>query len=369
MAKKKVLRKKRVKAQKKPQPLPKSVQVLLRYLSGSDVKVSSSARQPAMVAQQFAPLPQQQQPQQQQQQPQQRRRKQTGQVVASSPLAQLAPAPAPPSNQPTPEQQKARLEAEAKAKVRVETKQKGREEATAKVAQLEQSLTSFKKQAGQVAVALSEDIRKSKKSSQHYQQQDYDPLDGEVDAPTSKPFVAEQGLLVNTALSGMFGEQKQPRASSVPTRASSVYEPEEIEIGQGAYAASQYIKAVASPEMTPKVTSRGRPKLTEQQKAANSEQKKLEKAQRKELIKSAGETLYQEGQSATAALQELTKTITVTKKVKKMSKAGSILVGVDPSTQVEFLASAGGAAAKPTQQRGQSVLEMLMKGGGGAAKK
>ena len=63
MAKKKVLRKKRVKAQKKPEPLPKSVQALLRYLGGSDAKISSSARQPAMVAQQFPQVPQQQQPQ------------------------------------------------------------------------------------------------------------------------------------------------------------------------------------------------------------------------------------------------------------------------------------------------------------------
>lgn len=361
MAKKKVLRKKRVQAQKKPQPLPKSVQALLRYLGGSDVKVSSSARQPAMVAQQFAPQQQQQQFQQAPPPLQARRQQPVGQTIAASPLARLAPPP--PAPQPTPAQQapiiikQSKKEAPASSDVLA---------LKSKVGLLEQGLSSFKQQAGQVAVALSEGIRKSLKASKHYQEQDYDPLDDEVDmSPAAKPFVAEQGLQVSTQVA-----PKLTRASSVPARASAAYEPVEIEAGQGAYAAGQYIRAVASPEMTPKVTSRGRPKLTEQQKAANAEAKKLEKAQRKELLKSAGEQLYQEGQSATKALEALTKTITVKQKVRINPKAGrSMLAGVDPSTQVEFLASAGGAAAKPTQQRGQSVLEMLMKGSGGAAKK
>lgn len=364
MAKKKLLRKKRVQAQKKPQPLPKSVQALLRYLSSSDVKVASSARQPAMVAQQFAPQQQQQQQQQFQQPPpplQPRRQQPVGQTIAASPLARLAPPP--PAPQPTPA-----------AQVPIIIKQSKKEAPTSsssdvlalrsKVGLLEQGLSSFKQQAGQVAVALSEGIRKSLKASQHYQEQDYDPLDSEVDmSPTSKPFVAEQGLQVSTQVA-----PKPARASSVPSRASAAYEAPEIEAGQGAYAAGQYIKAVASPEMTPRSVLRGRPRLTEQQKAANAEAKKLEKAQRKELLKSAGESLYQEGQSATKALEALTSTIAAKKKVKLVlkPKVGSVLAGVDPATQVEFLASAGGAAAQPTQQRGRSVLEMM---GGGAAKK
>lgn len=367
MAKKKVLRKKRIVAQKKPQPLPKSVQALLRYLGGSDVKISSSARQPAMVANQFAPQQQQQQQQFQQAPPIQPRRQQpVGQTIAASPLARLAPRP--PAPQPTPAQQ-----------APIIIKQSKKETAPAssdvlalksKVGLLEQGLSSFKQQAGQVAVALSEGIRKSLKASQHYQEQDYDPLDSEVDmSPAAKPYVAEQGLQVTTALSDIFSS-RPARSSSAPTRANAAYEAPEIEAGQGAYAAGQYVKAVASPEMTPKVTLRGRPKLTEQQKSANAEARKLEKAQKKELLKTAGETLYQEGQSATKALEALTRTITVKQKVKKLPKAGTILAGVDPSTQVQFLAAAGGAAAQPTQQRGKSVLEMLMgTGGGGAAKK
>jgi len=363
MAKKKVLRKKRVQAQKKPQPLPKSVQALLRYLGGSDVKVSSSARQPAMVAQQFAPQQQQQQQQFQQAPPplQARRQQPVGQTIAASPLARLAPPP--PTPQPTPAQQ-----------APIIIKQSKKETAPAssdvlalksKVGLLEQGLSSFKQQAGQVAVALSESIRKSLKASQHYQEQDYDPLDSEVDmSPAAKPYVAEQGLLVAT-----FSAPKPARSSSAPTRASAAYEAPEIEAGQGAFASSQYVKAAASPEMTPKVTLRGRPRLTEQQKAANAEARKLEKAQKKELLKTAGEQLYQEGQSATKALEALTSTIAAKKKVKLVLKPkagmGNILTGVDPSTQVEFLASGGGAAAAP-QQRGKSVLEMM---GGGAAKK
>ena len=359
MAKKKVIRKKRVQAQKKPQPLPKSVQALLRYLGGSDVKVASSARQPAMVAQQFAPQQQQQQQQQYQQAPQPVRRQQpVGQTIAASPLARLAPPP--PAPQPTPAAQAPIIIKQSKKEAPSSS-----DVATlrTKVGLLEQGLTSFKQQAGQVAVALSEGIRKSLKASQHYQEQDYEPLDSEVDmSPVSKPFVAEQGLQVATVA------PKPARASSVPPRASAAYEAPEIEAGQGAYAAGQYIKAVASPEMSPKVTLKGRPRLTEQQKAANAVARKEEKAQRKELLKTAGEQLYQEGQSATKALEALTSTIAAKKKVKLVlkPKEGSVLAGVDPATQVEILASAGGAAAQPTQQRGKSVLEMM---GGGAAKK
>lgn len=352
MAKKKILRKKRVPAQKKPQPLPKSVQALLKYLGGTDVKIASSARQPAMVAQQFAPPQQQQQQQQFQQVPplQPRRQQPVGQTIAASPLARLAPPPQAP--QPTPMAQapiiikQSKKEAPASSEVA---------SLKSKVGLLEQGLSSFKQQAGQVAVALSEGIRKSLKASQHYQEQDYEPLDSEVEmSPAPKPYVAEQGLLVATVA------PKPARASSVPSRASAAYEPVEIETGQGAYAAGQYIKATASPEMTPKVTLRGRPRLTEQQKAANAAARKEEKAQRKELLKTAGEQLYQEGQSATKALETLTSSITEKKKLKVVPKAVSILLGVDPSTQVEFLASGGGAAAQ--QQRGKSVFEMM--GGG-----
>jgi len=360
MAKKKVLRKKRV--QKKPQPLPKSVQALLRYLGGSDVKVSSSARQPAMVAQQFAPQQQQQQFQQAPPPLQARRQQPVGQTIAASPLARLAPPP--PAPQPTPIQQapiiikQSKKEAPASSDVLA---------LKSKVGLLEQGLSSFKQQAGLVAVALNESIRKA---SKHYQEQDYDPLDSEVEMyPAAKPYVAEQGLQVSTALSDMFSSSRQARASSVPARTTAAYEaPEEIEAGQGAYAAGQYVKAVASPEMTPIVKLKGRPRLSEQQKAANAAARKEEKEQRKQLLKNAGETLYQEGQSATKALEALTSTIAAKKKPKLVLKAkpGSVLAGVDPSTQVEFLASAGGAAAQPSQQRGRSVLEMI---GGGAAKK
>ena len=356
MAKKKVLRKKRVKAQKKPEPLPKSVQALLRYLGGSDVKVASSARQPAMVAQQFAP-----QQQQYQQAPQPVRRQQpVGQTIAASPLARLAPPP--PAPQPTPAAQAPIIIKQSKKEAPSSS-----DVATlrSKVGLLEQGLTSFKQQAGQVAVSLSEGIRKSLKASQHYQAQDYEPLDSEVEmSPVSKPFVAEQGLQVSTQIS-----LPPRRATSVPPRASAAYEAPEIEAGQGAYAAGQYIKSVAAPEMSPKVTLKGRPRLTEQQKAANAAARKEEKEQRKELLKTTGEQLYQEGQSATKALEALTKTIAVKQKVKLVlkPKEGSVLAGVDPATQVEFLASAGAAAAQPTQQRGKTVLEMM--GGGAAAKK
>lgn len=350
MAKKKIIRKKRVQAQKKPQPLPKSVQALIRYLGGSDVKVASSARQPAMVAQQFAP-PQQQQQQFQQAPPQlqPRRQQPTGQVIAASPLGRLAPPP------PAPPAQAAQPQVIIKqSKTTAEPSSSEVATLRSKVGLLEQGLTSFKQQAGQVAVALSEGIRKSLKASQRYQGQDDDLLDSEVEMSTPKPYVAEQGLLVSTEA------PRLARASSAPTRVA--YEVPEVEASQGAYAASQYVSAVSTPEMSAKVTLRGRPRLTEQQKAANAAARKLEKEQRKALLKTAGETLYQEGQSATKALETLTSTIAAKKqpKLKVVPNLGSILAaGVDPSTQVQQLAAAGGAAAQTPQARGKSIAELL----------
>lgn len=341
MAKKKLQRKKRV---QKPQPLPKSVQALLRYLGGSDVKIASSARQPAMVAQQFAP---QQQQQFQQAPPLQPRRQQpVGQVVASSPLGRLAPPPPPP--QPTPATPAPIIIKQSKTP---ESSSGDVALLKSKLGALEQGLTSFKQQAGEVAVALSEGIRKSIKASQHYQGQDYDPLDSDVEfSASSKPYVAEQGLQVSTAAPA--------RSQSVlRQRPSAAYEPPEMEAGQGAYASSQYIKAIASPEMSAKVTLRGRPRLTEQQKVANAEARKLAKEQKKQLLKTAGETLYQEGQSATKALETLTSTITAKKKPKLVLKQPAVNVAADPSTQIQMMASGGGAVAP--QQRGKSVLEML----------
>jgi hypothetical protein len=110
--------------------------------------------------------------------------------------------------------------------------------------------------------------------------------------------------------------------------------------------------------MTPRGTLRGRPRLTEQQKAAKAEAKKLEKEQKKQLLKTAGENLYKEGQTATKALEALTTTIRERKAMRPRMKVVQVS-GVDPSTQVELLASAGGGAAQQPQQRGRSVLEML----------
>jgi hypothetical protein len=364
MAKKKIPRKKRVQAQKKPQPLPKSVQALLRYLGGSDVKIASSARQSAIIAQPIAPLYQapQGQGQQQQQQAQPLRQQPVGQTIAASPLARLAPPPRAP--QPTPV-----------AQAPIIIKQSKKEAAPAsselaliksKVGSLEQGLSSFKEQATIVGTSIFEGIRQTQKALKFYQGQDYDPLDSEVDVlPASKPYVAEQGLLVSTVA------PKPARSLSVPTRATAAFEGPEIEAGQGAYAAGKYVTAAASPELTPRVVLKGkagRKPDTEEVKAQKAEAKKLEKEQRKQQLKTAGEQLYSEGPSAAKALEALTSSIAIKKKAPKIRETINIssLRTVDPSTQVEFLASGGGAAAAP-QQRGKTVLEMM--GGGGAAKK
>lgn len=348
MAKKKVLKKRRVQGQKKPQPLPKSVQALVRYLSGSDVKLSSSARQPATIAQPFPQQAGQGQPQQVPIQP--RRQQPTGQIIASSPLSRLAPPP-PPAPQMTTSQQPTQVVIKQSKEAQPSSSELSL--VKSKIGGLEQSLTQFKQQAGMVAVQLSEGIRKANK---HYQNQDYNPLDSEIEfTPSSKPIVEERSLLVSTE-----STPASKRSISAPTRAG--YEPKEVDVGQGAHVASQYIQAVASPEMTPVVKLRGRPRLTEQQKALNAEARKQAKAQKAELLKQAGQQLY-EGPSAIKALETLTSSLQAKKAEKpKLKLKSQILVGLDPSTQIEQLASAGGASAKSiSPQRGMSISELAKK--------
>lgn len=105
----KKLRKKRAKRSGKPQPLPRSVQALLQYLGGSDVKLGSSRPQRAQPSAAAQSQPQQQMQQQQMQyvqppqaakaapkaaaRPRGRPPKGTGNVIGQSPLVALAPAP------------------------------------------------------------------------------------------------------------------------------------------------------------------------------------------------------------------------------------------------------------------------------------
>lgn len=87
---------KKTKAPRKAQPLPRSVQALLKYLGGSDVRVGGGARggQPAQLAPTSINIAVSQQQQQQQSQVQQSVRARVapkGQPVGQSPLAAVIP--------------------------------------------------------------------------------------------------------------------------------------------------------------------------------------------------------------------------------------------------------------------------------------
>jgi hypothetical protein len=86
---------KKTKAPRKPQPLPRSVQALLKYLGGSDVKVGGArGGQPAQLAPTSINIAVSQQQSQSQQQAQQQVRQRVaprGETIGRSPLAAVVP--------------------------------------------------------------------------------------------------------------------------------------------------------------------------------------------------------------------------------------------------------------------------------------
>lgn len=339
---------KKTKAPRKPQPLPRSVQALLKYLGGSDVKVGGArGGQPATLAPtsiNIAVSQQQQQAQAQQQQFVQQRVAPKGQIIAQSPLTSVI------SQQPIifglPQRRSDVEENEKK----IETQ---KDELNKRLGVIETS----QREILQIANEAYPNVNRRRNIG------DPDIFDGEVVASRGKrPLVEEQqfaGVQV--------GEQE-------PTEWTE----------QGIYQAGQYLANVTNPEMTAierakrraaakpvggVVRGRGRPSKTAtaasrpeyvkefaaevaQFKSKLGKSKQPTAADVSSLLEGIGPSTIAGFTSAQSSNPEPVRRTIMVKK-KPVSTTGA----PDMATQIAMLT--GGGAALPPQSRGQNIAELL----------
>lgn len=337
---------------RKPQPLPRSVQALLKYLGGTDVKLGGGARggQPATLAPtsiNIAVSQQQQQQQAQQQQFVQQRVAPKGQIIAQSPLTSVI------SQQPIifglPQRRSDVEENEKK----IETQ---KDELNKRLGVIETS----QREILQIANEAYPNVNRRRNIG------DPDIFDGEVVASRGKrPLVEEQqfaGVQV--------GEQE-------PTEWTE----------QGIYQAGQYLANVTNPEMTAIERAKRRAVKTvvgsavsEKRKAGRPTKASIA-ASRPEYVKEFAAEVEQfksklgkSKQPTAADVSSLLEGIgpstiagftpaqssnpepvrrTIMLKKKPVSTTGA----PDMATQIAMLT--GGGAALPPQSKGQNIAELL----------
>lgn len=366
---KKAKKVKKTKAPRKAQPLPKSVQALLKYLGGSDVKVGGGARggQPAQLAPTSINIAVSQQQQQQQQQSQQQQQQQfatarvapKGQIIGQSPLAAAIP-------QQTiiygMQQRLPSIEDEKKKEEQLQKAQEEKDLINRKFALLEASQKDFQQFAEGKYWEVKNDIRRRIAG-------DPNMFDGSALAAKNRPVV----------------EDPQFEGVSVGEEAAA-----------GAFTAPQYIENVSNPQMTPiqrptRKPGGGRkpdtPEVTAQkQKAKNilaqlKEQLKAElKAQTAKPVKLKGTTASMLIPQSSAQLLE--ETMTKEGAMKSIASAAQPSVpqqerispttlfrpiniqqaAPDTASQIGMMQAqaAGGAEAAP-QSQGQSLQQMMKK--------
>lgn len=355
---------KKTKGRAKPQPLPKSVQALLKYLGGSDVKVGGGARggQPAQLAPTSINIAVSQQQAQQQQFIRQRVAPK-GEVIGRSPLSTVIP------QAPVIVQQTPLSSAETERKLQEQTKNAeiNHNKLNQKLGLLEASQEQFKRAAIGAYQDVKADINRRLPG-------DANTLDGRNVASSTapRPIVEEPqfaGVSFASARKQM-GEfeglevSEMFRGSIQESRAS----------GLGEHLAGQYIENVSNPEMTAIKRGVGRPKKSEAEKAATkaqAAQRAKEKRQASKMTASevaSTAQLLEQKQPATIAgytsvpeqgymLKDKPVTRVIT--VKKSPAKGA----PDMATQIALLTGGGGAVRAP-QSQGQSIAELL-----GASKK
>lgn len=352
MAKAKKTKLKKTRQPRKPQPLPKSVQALLKYLGGSDVRVGgSSGGRPATLAPTAINIAiSQQQQQQQTQQAQfvkQRVAPPSGTVIGKSPLSAIIP------QQPVIVQQAPPSSAETERKIQEQARQAEmkQNELNRKFGMLEADQQQFRKAAAMAYQDIKQDISRR--------------VTGDVnifDARNIAQRFTPRPVVEEPQLPGMsFGEiAKEAEGISVTEVFRGVKEEESSE-GLAGYLQEKYITDVSSPEMTPIQRSRGGPKKSEAEKAATKAATKKTKSSISTSEFSSSASLLESKQpttlstlegGATSAPQPIRRTILVKKK-----KPIPIEGLPDMATQIALLT--GGGQAAPSQSRGQTIAELL----------
>ncbi len=348
---------KKTKAPRKPQPLPRSVQALLKYLGGSDVKLGGArGGQPATLAPTSINIAVSQQQSQQQAQAQQSVRARVapkGQVIGQSPLGAVIP------QQPVIVQQAPASSAETERKLQEQAKQAEvkQNEINRKFGLLEADQQQFRQAAATAYQDIKQDINRRVAGDANIF--DARNIAARFSATTPRPVVEEQQF------AGMsFGGGGGGAEGIVVTEVFRGAREEERVAGLGEFLGGQYIQNVSNPEMTA-IKRPGRPRKSDAEKAATkaaaAARKKASKPTAAEASSSA--SLLEQREPATIAgftavpeqgymlKQPATRTILVKKK--QVSTTGA----PDMAAQIAMLT--GGGAALPPQSQGRTVADLL----------
>jgi hypothetical protein len=342
---------------RKPQPLPRSVQALLKYLGGSDVKLGGArGGQPATLAPTSINIAVSQQQAQQQAQAQQSVRARVapkGQVIGQSPLASVIP------QQPVIVQQAPASTAETERKIQEQSRQAevNAEQINRKFGLLEASQQQFRQAAATAYQDIKQDLnRRVAGDANIFDARNLASRFGSTPRP-----VVEEPQFSGMSFGGGGGAE-----SIQVTEVFRGARQEETVSGLGEFLGGQYIQNVTNPEMT--AIKRGRPRKSDEEKAATKAaaaarakaKKQPSKPTAAEVTSTA--SLLEQREPATIAgftavpergymLKQPTRTILVKKK--PVSTTGA----PDMAAQIAMLT--GGGAALPPQSQGKTIAELL----------
>lgn len=352
MAKPKATKKgKKTKAPRKPQPLPRSVQALLKYLGGSDVKVGGAGGgRPATLAPTSINIAVSQQQQSQQQQSVRARVAPKGQIIGQSPLSAIIP------QQPVIVQQAPASSAETERKFQAQEKQAEvkQNEINRKIGLLEASQDQFR----QAAATAYQDVKKdlSRRIAGDANIFDARNLAARF---TPRPVVEEQPF------AGMsFGKAAAVARGAEAVSVTEVFRgsvEEEESSGLGEFLGGQYIQNVSSPEMTPiEKARRGRPRKAADGAAA-VKAPRAKKATTK-IPAADVSSLLEQRAPASGGIQVMPVTdpsalFRPTRKILVKKKPVSTEGAPDMATQISMLT--GGGAATPSQSTGRTIADLL----------
>lgn len=347
-------RKQKKKATRKPKggaPLPKSVQALLKYLSGSSTGIGSAPTGGATATQQFqaAAPPPPPQPAGVVRQPR------TKKAVASAPVPSPLQAIAPQAPQttviqlPTPTAPKAEQAPETQREIATLRQTAKQQEGAIR------ELKSVVQQQGteQLFRAMREGLTRPLPSLPS-QQPSY------LGGPPSAPSWAGRSSMRGSESGGEpeYISARQSVASETPSVQTIAGFLEEESAGLGEYIGGQYVQSAANPAIPEKRMGRGRPAKSEEEKKAT----RAAAAQRRKEATRA-ESLAQLS-SLGSVSSESSNPFSFIARGRGKGKAPMIFSqaqqsGADPSTTIRAMVAGGGAAAMPQAGGGLSLGEIV----------
>lgn len=365
-------RKQKKRAPRKPKggaPLPKSVQALLKYLSGSGTGIGGAPSAQPTAAQQFQqtappPLPQ---PAGVPKPRAPRVKKTAASAPVPSPLQSIVPQAAAqttiiqvptsaPKQEPEPETQK-----------KIATLQTTSKQQAGQIKNLQLSMTQ--QGAGNLNAQFMQDIQKQ---IQEQQQRGLPTMSLRTSEAPSIRTPSTPSFAGKSSISGSEGGG-EPVYESAKSRATSVAEPqqtasdvlEEEQSGLGAYLGGLYIKSAAAPAIPEKRMGGGRQGKSEEEKkatraAATQRRKEAKQLQKEQTLSQSLQQLS--GLGAAAAPRSVSSGSSVASGRAQQIFSRAQQGGADPSQTIRAMVAGGAAAAGvPQAGGGLSLGELTQK--------